>query len=108
MAEVFADIYYLAVAIVLVSLYSYLVLGSFNPVLFRSLTVAVGIFCVLISVISGYALAFATGVLLSRFHNIIPFLIVGVGVDDMFVIVQSIDQVDERVKQPNDRFRLGM
>ena len=108
LSDVLGDMYYLAIAVVLVSVYSYLVLGSFNPILFRSVTVFFGILCVFLSVVSGYALAFATGLKLSRFHNIIPFLLVGVGVDDMFVIVNSIDQVNESVTNPNERFVLGM
>ena len=90
-ANVFADGVLMSVAITLVSIYSYLVLGSFSPILFRAYTALVGILCVMISITSGYALAFGLGYNISSFHNIIPFLIVGIGVDDMFVIVNSID-----------------
>ena len=102
-ADALADVVLLAIAVVLVSLYSYTVLGSFNPILFRACTAFVGILCVMISITSGYALAFGLGNKISNFHNIIPFLIVGVGVDDMFVIVNSIDSVPIDM-HPNERF----
>ena len=60
-ADTLADIGFLLTAIVLVSVYSYTVLGAFNPILFRSLTAAIGMTCVLISIVSGYAFAFLIG-----------------------------------------------
>ena len=62
-----------------------------------------GILCTLISIFAGYALATALGFLAADLHHIIPFLIVGVGVDDMFVIVYSIDQTPTDMN-PKDRF----
>ena len=107
MADAFEDSGLLAIAIALVSIYSYLVLGGFSPILFRSYTAFVGILCVLVSVSSGYALALLFGNKVSTLHHIIPFLVVGIGVDDMFVIVYSIDQTPTDMN-PNDRFILGM
>ena len=40
-------------------------------------------------------------------HNILPFMLLGIGVDDMFVIVNTIDQVPDHLK-PEKRFILGM
>ena len=37
-------------------------------------------------------MAFAAGFKFSDMHGVLPFLILGLGVDDMFVIVNSIDQ----------------
>ena len=81
----------MAIAILLVSLYSYFVLGSFSPIHFRSLTAMIGMGCVILSLISGYGIAFSFGLKVSRFHSILPFMIMGIGVDDMFVIVNTID-----------------
>ena len=82
----------MAVAISLITLYSYLVLGNFSPVHFRAFSAMVGLSCILVGAISGYGLAFAAGFRFSRMHTIIPFMLMGIGVDDMYVIVNTIDQ----------------
>ena len=71
--------------------YSFFVLGSLSPIHFRSATALIGIGCVLLGAAAGYAVAFFVGQQASNFHNILPFMILGIGVDDMFVIVNSID-----------------
>ena len=40
-------------------------------------------------------------------HNILPFVLLGIGVDDMFVIVNTIDQTPINIK-PEERFILGL
>ena len=75
----------------LVTTYSFFVLGALSPVHFRSCTAAIGMMCVVLGAASGYALAFYFGQKSSNFHNILPFMVIGVGVDDMFVIVSTID-----------------
>ena len=101
------DIILLAVAVCLVSVYSYIVLGSFSPVHFRAVTAAVGMFCVLISIAAGYAICFLAGLKITNFHNILPFMVIGIGVDNMFVIVNCIDQAPEDY-ETKKRFRIGL
>lgn len=86
-----SDVGLLGIAVVLVSTYSFFVLGSLSPIHFRSVTSLLGIFCVLLGTGAGYATAFFIGQEASNFHNILPFMILGIGVDDMFVIVNSVD-----------------
>lgn len=97
----------MALAILLVFTYSLFVLGSFSPVHFRSLTALIGMGCVLISLTSGYGIAFALGLKLSKFHNILPFMIMGIGVDDMFLIINTIDQTPQHLSA-DERFRIGL
>ena len=59
--EVFGDILLMAVSITLVTCYSFLVLGSFSPVHFRSLSAIVGLGCILLSTVTGYSVAFLLG-----------------------------------------------
>ena len=108
MADAFEDSGLLAIAIALVSIYSYLVLGGFSPILFRSYTAFVGILCVLVSVSSGYALALLFGNKVSTLHHIIPFLVVGIGVDDMFALVTALENLsEEEARLPIDQ-RMGL
>ena len=85
------DLVLIAIAGSLVLLYSFLVLGSFSTIHFRAVTSIVGMACVLLSITSGYGIAFALGLKVSQFNNILPFMVLGIGVDDMFVIVNTID-----------------
>ena len=57
-SDVTGDVAYLSIAVLLVSTYSFFVLGSLSPVHFRSCTAIVGMGCVFLGVTSGYAMAF--------------------------------------------------
>ena len=41
-------------------------------------------------------------------HNILPFLLLGIGIDDMFVIVQSLDSLTPEELVSGSQFRLTM
>ena len=58
----------------------------------RCVSAIIGISCIGISTAAGYGMAFVAGFKFSDMHGVLPFLILGLGVDDMFVIVNSIDQ----------------
>ena len=63
--------------------------------------------CVTFSITAGAGVCFAIGQEMTTVHNILPFMLLGIGVDDMFVIVNTIDQVPDHLK-PEKRFILGM
>ena len=86
-----ADAPLVASAILLVAVYTLFVLGSCSPIHFRAASTGTGTVCLLLSITSGYGVAFATGNLISRAHNILPFMVLGIGVDDLYVIVNGID-----------------
>lgn len=46
---------------------------------------------------AGMGLSFYLGQRVTGVHNILPFLLIGIGVDDMFVIVNAVDQTDMRL-----------
>ena len=52
-----------------------------------------GTFNVGLSVLTSYGLASAFGLLYGPMHSSLPFLLLGLGIDDMFVIVQSFDNL---------------
>ena len=90
-ANVFEDLKLIAISMTMVITYSLLVLGGFNPIQFRCCTALIGMGVVFLSLACGYGIAFAVGLKVSRFHDILPFMIMGIGVDDMYVIVNTID-----------------
>ena len=69
-------------------------LGKFNAIQQRAALSTMGIFCVIMGIISGYGLCSACGVMYSSMHSILPFLLLGIGIDDMFVIVQCFDTLE--------------
>ena len=97
----------MAIAIAFIFVYSNLVLGTCSPIQFRSVSAIIGIFCVLISIAAGYGTALAAGYLMSLAHNLLPFMLLGLGVDDMFVIVTCIDQTPQSWS-PEKRFQVGL
>ena len=78
-------------AFLLIFSYSFFVLGSCSPVHMRVLSAMIGLSCVGLSIAAGYSLSFGAGYKFSDMHGVLPFLILGLGVDDMFVIVNTID-----------------
>ena len=94
-------------ALMLIFLYSFIVLGNCSSIHMRGVSALVGVSCVGLSIISGYGIAAHFGYMISKMHNMMPFLMLGLGVDDMFVIVNSIDQTPMHLKA-TDRFKMGL
>ena len=78
-------------SIVLVCIYCVINMGSCSPIHFRSLGSAITLVCVGLSYTSSNGLASLLGFESSRMHQMLPFMLLGVGVDDMFVIASTID-----------------
>ena len=91
LGQINSDTIYIVTAASLILLYSFVVIGGLSPIHFRSVVASMGIVCVFLSIGSGYGIALALGWKVSNFHSIIPFMILGIGVDDMFVIVNTVD-----------------
>ena len=57
---------------------------------------------IVFGMITSYGLCSYFGFVVSPLHNFIPFLLLGLGVDDMFVIVQTLDMYDRKVSQRSE------
>jgi len=79
-----------------VFIYVQIMLGKFNFVQQRPMLSAVGMGCYGLSILTSYGLCSGLGLLFSPLHAIIPFLMMGIGVDDMFVIIQSLHNLEEK------------
>ena len=56
----------------------------------RALLTLAGIFGVIMGIIACYGICSALGLFFGPMHSVLPFLLLGIGIDDMFVIVQVI------------------
>ncbi|XP_071117818.1 NPC intracellular cholesterol transporter 1-like isoform X1 [Haliotis cracherodii] len=64
-------------------------LGKFNMVEQRIYLSLIGLFSVGLAILFAYGLATAFDVIYGPIQSIMPFLLLGIGVDDMFVIVEA-------------------
>ena len=88
------DLKLIQIAIILVAVYTIIVLGTFSAIHCRLVVSLIGLVCVGISYASGFGLIFLLGGQTAGVHNLMPFLLLGIGVDDMFVICNALDQTD--------------
>jgi len=61
-----------------------------------------GVVCVLLSLAAGYGLMFVIGITLTAMTQILPFIVFGIGLDDVFILTCSYDRTD-RNKDPVER-----
>jgi predicted RND superfamily exporter protein len=78
-----------------VGIYVVFMLGHFTCVENRALLSGVGLVIIGLTILVTYGLCSAIGLFFGPMHYAIPFLFLGIGVDDMFVIMQSLDNLDE-------------
>jgi len=78
-------------AVLLVSIYCVIFLGSLSPIHSRVSLALGGLLVVGLSYSASSGLLSICGLPKTGVHNLLPFLLIGIGVDDMFVIVNSVD-----------------
>ena len=74
--------------------YATLMLGKFNCVHQRSGLAVAGFMGVIMGIVVSYGICSAFGVFFGPMHSVLPFLLLGIGLDDMFVIAQSWDSLE--------------
>jgi len=74
-------------------IYVQIMLGKFNFVEQRPGLSSAGIGCCALALLTSFGLCSGLNLVFSPMHNIIPFLLLGIGIDDMFVIVQCYDNL---------------
>jgi Niemann-Pick C1 protein len=72
---------------------------------FLSLT---GIASVAMAIVVSYGLCSAFGVFYGPVHSILPFLLLGIGIDDMFVIVQCWSNLNKEEMKRSLPVRIGI
>ena len=87
-----ADLVLIQIAIMMVGFYTALNIGSCSPIHCRCCVTIWGLLCVGICYFAGFSISFALGFKQSGVHNLMAFLLIGIGVDDMFVVMNAVDQ----------------
>jgi len=88
-STIMGDISYMTIGFMIVYAYVMLMLGKFSCVEQRVYLSITGISGVIMGMIVSYGICSAMGLFFGPMHNVLPFLLLGIGIDDMFVIVQS-------------------
>ena len=88
--------------------YVYFMLGRLNCVEPRIYVGMSGILAVIMGIIVCFGLCSAFGLFFGPMHSVLPFLLLGIGIDDMFVIVQCFENVKEKKLSFEDKFGVTM
>ena len=78
----------LGIGYLLVFVYVNLMLSKLNCVEQRVWLSIVGILCIAMGMMASYGICSALGLFYSAAHTVIPFLLLGIGIDTIFVITQ--------------------
>ena len=92
-----SDIKLLSTGYALVIVYVALVFGKLNRLEIKMWLACVGVFGVGMSIGVSVGLCSAMGLLFGTAHMALPFLLLGIGVDDLFIIVQSWSNISSSV-----------
>ncbi|XP_071561671.1 patched domain-containing protein 3 isoform X2 [Temnothorax nylanderi] len=84
--------------ILLIMIYVIVMIGRCNAIQQRIYLSFMGIFVVGQALMSSYGVCFYMGFPYGPVHPILPFLLLGIGVDDMFIIMQSLENILETEK----------
>ena len=91
--DAISDAIMMPIGFMIVFVYVTLMLGRLNCVQQRSMLALAGLASIGMTVGFTYGICSAIGLFYGPMHNIIPFLLLGIGIDDMFVIMQCYDNL---------------
>ena len=100
-AVVFLDLRRVIFCVIIMFIYTSLMLGKFDLVNQRVYLTAMGMISVLMGIVIALGIIFALGYPYMPHFAILPFIMIGLGIDDMFVIVESWYNLDESEKKKN-------
>ena len=86
-------------------------LGKYNAIEQRVVLSLMGMLVIVLSLGASFGFCFYCGIFFTMdMHSVIPFLLLGIGVDDMYVIVQAVDNLAQTEKDlpANERVAKAM
>ncbi|KAK4302905.1 hypothetical protein Pmani_025047 [Petrolisthes manimaculis] len=104
---IIGDAQYLAVGFGVVFIYIQVMLGKFNMVEQRPVLSLMGLTCVGMSIFVSYGICSVIGEPFGPVNNVLPFLLLGLGIDDMFVIMQAWNNLKHEEKKLQLTQRIG-
>jgi len=88
-----SDITLVSITFTLMITFACVMLGKFlNPLTGHSLLANAGVFAVALGILAGFGLAMWCRVPFVSMVGVLPFLILGIGIDDMFILVDELDR----------------
>ena len=94
-------------ALVCMVIYMVIFLGGCSPIHCRLVVIISGMLMIVLSIYVGNLLGFLLGFRMNYAHYAIPALMIGIGVDDMFVICSSLDQLSLKLS-PGERMKQAL
>ncbi|CAG0891114.1 unnamed protein product [Cyprideis torosa] len=79
----------------LILVYVFVMLGRFNLYQHRLYLAIAGVVVVGLAVVNVFGIGSYIGIRFTSLAVVVPFLVLGVGIDDLFVIVQSLDNLED-------------
>jgi Niemann-Pick C1 protein len=83
-----------AIAVIAICIFVVCVLVVRGRIFVRTTLGIMGLFSVGLSIGAGFGLSLFIGLPFTTVTQVLPFILLGVGVDDMFMLVQSLEEVD--------------
>ena len=96
-SAIFVEVFKVIFGYILMFVYTSLMLGKFNVVHQRFYLTFMGIFSVILGILVSVGWTGIFGFPYTPVHAILPFLMIGIGIDNMFVIVQCWYNLEKRV-----------
>lgn len=107
-SAVSADLPLFFIAFPLVTVYVMLFLGEFHLTRSRFLLALVGLINAGLALCVTFGLSSATGLLYGPLHQALPLLVVGIGIDDVFVVTHALDEINRRFEHKPVRSRIAL
>jgi len=107
-STIWGDVTNLILGFSIVFIYVNFMLGKFNMVEQRGYLSLIGLASVGMSIGFAYGFCSLCGLAYGPLHNIIPFLLLGIGIDDMFVTMQCFNNLSPADSQRSLKERFGL
>jgi len=91
----------------LITIYVIVMIGRCNAMQQRIYLSLMGISVVGQAILSSYGVCYYMGFFYGPVHPILPFLLLGIGVDDMFIIMQNLESTSETDKSLDIPIRIA-
>ena len=105
-SAIFLEVFKIMVGYIMMFFYTSFMLGKFNLVHQRMYLTILGMLSVVFGILVSVGWTGISGLPYTPLHAILPFLMIGLGIDNMFVIVQCWYNLDSQVNIFLDKFSL--